>query len=315
MARTKHHSAGPALRVDAAATLVAAARAVATKRGLITDPFAEPLVRATRIGFFTRLIDGELDIFDLGDDAALARMIELFAVRSRFFDDFVATAVGHGIRQVVILASGLDARPYRLWWPPGTAVYELDQPSVIEFKTGVLRQLGATPTVNRRAVGVNLNQDWPAALRRVGFDGGEPGVWIAEGLLSGVLSPEAQDRLLDNVTALSAAGSRLAADHMPTGIQSWAEREQTLAERWRHHGLEIGLTGLTYAGRHHDVGEYLAARGWETATSNLADLFAATGLPRLRRDDLANIPVSQRYVTATRRSRHRGAAGDAGQSA
>jgi len=206
-----------------------------------------------------------------------------------------------GIRQEVILASGLDARPYRLWWPAGTTVYEIDLPQVIEFKTQTVRELAATPTANRRAVGIDLRRDWPAALRLVGFDADQPSAWIAEGLLIGFLPPDAQDRLLDNVTALSTAGSRFAADHMRVGSESQAGQEQALADRWRERGLDVDLTGLTYSGEHADVAEYLAARGWETVGTTLADLFAATGLPRLRRDDPAGLPVSPLYVTATRR--------------
>lgn len=304
MARTERdfpkNTWGPATGAGATATLVAAARAVATKRGLVNDPFAEPLVRAAGVRFFTRIIDGDLDIFDLGDDAVLARMIELFAVRTRFFDDFFADAGKAGIRQAVILASGLDARPYRLWWPSGTTVYEIDQPRVIEFKTQAMRELGAAPTANRRAVGVDFLQDWPEALRRIGFDAAQPSAWIAEGLLIGFLPPDAQDRLLDNVTALSAAGSRFAADHLPGGSQSHESQEHALADRWREYGLDVDLVDLTYPGERNDVGEYLAAHGWETVGTTIADLFGATGLPRLRRDGLADVPVSPHYVTATR---------------
>jgi methyltransferase (TIGR00027 family) len=302
MARTDSDSRGdtwdPTTGVGATAILVAAARAVTTESGLINDPFAQPLVRAAGVDFFTRVACGELDIFDLGDDAGFARMAELFAMRTRFFDDFLANAGRAGIRQAVILASGLDARPYRLWWPPGTTVYEVDQPQVIEFKTQTMRQLGATATVSRRAVGIDLRLDWPAALQRIGFDTAQPSVWIAEGLLVGFLSPDAQDRLLDNVTALSAVGSRFAADHMPGGSQS--SQEHALADRWREHGLDVDLVGLTYPGKRTDVAEYLAATGWETVGIPLTDLFGATGLPRLRRDDLAGVPISPHYVTATR---------------
>ncbi|EUA68679.1 methyltransferase, TIGR00027 family protein [Mycobacterium xenopi 4042] len=161
MARTDNDTWDPATSVGATATMVATARAVATKRGLINDPFAELLVRAVGVDFFIRLAAGELDMVDLGDDFVFGTMTDLFAVRTRFFDGFCADAGIAGIRQVVILASGLDARPYRLWWPPGTTVYELDQPDVIEFKTQTLRSLGATPTARRRAVGVDLRQDWP----------------------------------------------------------------------------------------------------------------------------------------------------------
>ncbi|MGH3636047.1 MAG: class I SAM-dependent methyltransferase, partial [Mycobacterium sp.] len=193
MARSAGDSWDAATGVGATATLVAAARAAATRGGLIDDPFAEPLVHAVGVDFFVRVASGELALADLRDNGGFAHLTELFAVRTRFFDNFFADAGRAGIRQAVILASGLDARPYRLWWAPGTAVYEIDQPQVIESKTHALRALGATPTVNRRAVGIDLRQDWPTALRQVGFDAGQPTAWIAEGLLIGFLPPDAQD--------------------------------------------------------------------------------------------------------------------------
>ena len=125
-------------------------------------------------------------------------MSEQIAVRTRYFDDFFAEATAAGIRQAVILASGLDTRAYRLDWPDGTVVYEIDQPQVIEFKTRTLADLGAAPSADRRTVGIDLRDDWPAALRAAGFDPTQPTAWIAEGLLV-YLPPEAQDRLFDNI--------------------------------------------------------------------------------------------------------------------
>jgi methyltransferase (TIGR00027 family) len=279
--------------------MVAAARALATRAGLINDPFAEPLVRAAGVDFFTRVASGELAISDLGANGGFALLTDLFAVRTRFFDIFFADAGRVGIRQAVILASGLDARPYRLWWPAGTTVYELDQPQVIEFKTQTLRRLCATPAADRRALGIDLRQDWPEALRRVGFNPTEPTAWIAEGLFIGLLPPDAQDRLVADVTALSAAGSRFAADYVP-GSQPLASQEQALADHWRPYGFEADLTELTYPDEQHDPAEYLVALGWETVETDLADLFAVTGLPGLRRGDLGSAPVAGRYVTATR---------------
>ncbi|KMV24382.1 class I SAM-dependent methyltransferase [Mycobacterium heckeshornense] len=307
MVRTDNDSWDPATSVGATATMVATARAVATKRGLISDPFAEPLVRAVGVDFFIRLAAGELDMVDLGDDFVFGTMTDLFAVRTRFFDGFCADAAIAGIRQLVILASGLDARPYRLWWPPGTTVYELDQPDVIEFKTRTLRSLGAAPTAKRRAVGVDLRRGWPAALRRVGFDANQPSAWIAEGLLIGFLPPDAQNRLLDNVTALSAAGSRFAADHGPSHLQ--ARHEPALAARWREHGLDIDMSELTFPGEHDHVAAYLAAHGWETVDTPLADVCVATGLPGLRRGARADAPVSSLYVTAVFGGQARNAVG------
>lgn len=301
MARTDHDTWDPSTGVGATATLVATARALATRGGLINDPFAEPLVRAVGLDFFGRVASGELAISDLGDHSGFALLTDLFAVRTRFFDDFLADAGRAGIRQAVILASGLDTRAYRLWWPAGTTVYEIDQPAVIEFKTQTLRGLGARSTADRRALAVDLRWEWPEALRRVDFDAAKPTAWLAEGLLIGFLPPEAQDRLLDDVTALSTEGSRLAADYLPSRGQPLAGQEQALVERWRAYGFETDLTDLIYSDEYHDVAEYLALRGWETHGTDLADLFAATGLPGLRREDLAGAPVAGRYVSATLR--------------
>ncbi len=131
MARTPGDSWDLASSVGATATLVATGRAIASTHphGLIDDPFAAPLVRAVGIEAFTKMVDGELDLSMLdaiAPDAALrARAnIDEMAVRTRFFDDYFATAADGGIRQAVILASGLDSRAYRLPWPDGTVVYD-----------------------------------------------------------------------------------------------------------------------------------------------------------------------------------------------
>src|SRR4051812_40324624 len=215
MTRTDDDSWDLTSSVGATATAVAAGRALATKdpRHLIDDPFADPLVRAVGIDFFIKLIDGELDTSAFGDLAPdrLQSMINGMAVRAKFFDDYFSAAAESGIRQAVILASGLDARAYRLPWPAGTVVFEIDQPEVIEFKTGVLRRIGAEPAAAHHTVGVDLREDWPAALRAAGFDPSAPTAWVAEGLLV-YLPPDAQDRLFDTITGLSAPGSAVATE-------------------------------------------------------------------------------------------------------
>ena len=147
MARTDDDSWDLASSVGATATMIAAGRAMATKdpRRLINDPFADALVRAVGLEFFVRMIDGELDFSSLPDappDRTQA-IVNGMGVRTKYFDDYLLAAVRSGVRQVVILASGLDARAYRLDWPAGTTVYEIDQPQVIEFKTRTLATLGA----------------------------------------------------------------------------------------------------------------------------------------------------------------------------
>ncbi|MBO0882001.1 MAG: SAM-dependent methyltransferase, partial [Mycobacterium sp.] len=116
----------------------------------------------------------------------------------------------------------------------------------------------------------------------------------------GFLPPDAQDRLVDGVTELSAAGSQLAADYLPGRNQSLVGPEQALADRWRPYGFEADLTELILPGEQHDAAESLAAVGWETVETDLADLFVATGLPGLRREDLGGAPIAGHYVSATR---------------
>lgn len=299
MARTGRYEGDTwdlASSVGVTATFVAAARAIASKAEppLIEDPFAEPLVRAVGVEMFTRLVSGDLHPEELGDDPALSmqRMTDNMAARTKFFDEFFIDATKAGIRQAVILASGLDARAYRLSWPAGTVVYEIDQPEVVEFKTRALTELGAAPTADRRAVGIDLRYDWPAALIEAGFDPGRPAAWSAEGLL-GYLPPEAQDRLLDNVTALSAPGSWFAVETAPTtepaDEDTMRERLQRFAESWRDHGFDLDITELVYFGDRNEPTDYLADHGWQMSSSTVRELFAVHGLPPFDDEDMIGL--------------------------
>jgi len=287
MARTDDDTWDLASSVGATATMVAAARAQATRHPdpLINDPFAQPLVEAVGIELFARWARGELNPADFDDQAHGARrMADNMAARTRFFDDFFLDATAAGIRQVVILASGLDSRAYRLPWPAGTTVYEIDQPQVIDFKTATLAGLGAEPAADRRTVAIDLRGDWPAALRRAGFDAGRPTAWIAEGLL-GYLPPDAQDRLLDNITALSAPTSRFGTEGVANTSQQnqeqIKERMKTVSARWKDHGLDLDMIDLIYFGDRNDAAAYLGTHGWETTASSTRELFAEYGLEPL----------------------------------
>jgi methyltransferase (TIGR00027 family) len=279
--------------------MVAAARAVASRaeRPLVNDPFAEPLVRAVGVDLLTRLATGEVNANDLNDvhdgatgsAGAMSRMADNMAVRTKFFDEFFLDATNAGIKQAVILASGLDARAYRLQWPTGTVVYEVDQPQVIEFKSRTLADLGAAPTAERRVVAIDLREDWPAALRAAGFDPAQPTAWSAEGLL-GYLPPDAQDRLLDTITELSAPGSRLATESAPNpepgDDEKMKERMQTISERWRAHGFDLDMAGLVYFGERNEAAPYLSGHGWQLTSASIRELFDANGLAPLEDDDM-----------------------------
>ena len=304
MARTDNDTWDLASSVGATATMVAAARAMASKAddALIDDPFAEPLVRAVGVDFFSRLVTGELRPEDLDTDTesvGVQRMADSMAVRTKFFDEFFLDAGAAGIRQAVILASGLDSRAYRLAWPAGTTVYEIDQPEVIEFKTRTLAEQGAEPTAERRTVAMDLRYDWPSALIEEGFDPNQPTAWSAEGLL-GYLPPDAQDRLLDTITELSAPGSRVAVESVPNidpdNHEKAVERMQAASDRWRDHGFDLDFAELIYLGDRNEAASYLSDHGWQLDRQSVDELFAAYGQPPLDVDDDANFGELQ-YVS------------------
>ena len=286
MPRTDNDTWDLATSVGATATMVAAARAIATNADspLIEDRFAEPLVRAVGVDFFTRWVNGDLVAADVDDHESgwkLEHMPAAMAARTRFFDSFFHAATRAGIRQAVILASGLDARAYRLAWPADMTVFEIDQPQVIEFKAATLAQLGAAPQAALRTVAIDLRDDWPKALVAADFDTCRPTAWIAEGLF-GYLPPEAQDRLLDNVTALSADRSRLACEAIPDMSELDTEKAQEMMSRatakWREHGFDLEFGELGYQGERNDVAVYLDNLGWRSEGIRMTELLADSGL-------------------------------------
>jgi methyltransferase (TIGR00027 family) len=276
MIRSNDDSWDLASSVGATATMVAAQRAIASRapNPLIDDPYAEPLVRAVGADPIVRLLDGERN--DDGSAFDERQIAEAMAVRTRFYDNLFTTAAAAGVRQAVILASGLDTRAYRLPWPSGTVVYELDQPAVIEFKTTTLAESGAQPTAELRAVGIDLRDDWPKALLDSGFDPSSRTAWIAEGLLI-YLPPQAQDQLFDNITRLSAPGSHLATEYVPDASAFSDHRAQQGWGSLRRYGFDMELTDLVYDGRRSSLSEYLTARGWEVTAQSLAEAYAANG--------------------------------------
>ncbi|MEE6175330.1 class I SAM-dependent methyltransferase [Mycobacterium sp. 050134] len=268
--------------VGVTATMVAAGRAMATKdpRGLIDDPFAEPLVRAVGVDFFTKMMDGELDFAAIegSSPVRMRAIVDGMAVRTRYFDDYFLHAADTGVRQAVILASGLDSRAYRLPWPSGTVVYEIDQPRVIEFKTTTLASIGAQPTATRHAIPMDLRGDWPAALTAAGIDVSAPIAWLAEGLLI-YLPPDAQDRLFDNITELSVPGSTIATEFVPGIIDFDADRVRDMAGTFREHGVDVDMASLVYAGERNHVVDYLTEKGWEVEGVTRTELFQLRGIP------------------------------------
>src|SRR6202012_1656106 len=198
------------------------------------------------------------------------------AVRTHFFDAYFADAVTAGIRQAVIVAAGLDSRAYRLDWPAGTVVYEIDLPKVLEYKADTLAGHGATPVADRRAVPVDLRNDWPQALRDAGFDAGRPTAWLAEGLLP-FLPASAQEALFASIDALSGSGSRGAVENFGADAARRLEAEhrwQELKAKREARGQDTSFNPFDLwfenEGRP-DCADWFAARGWSTRTVTARD--------------------------------------------
>ena len=233
------------------ALAVAAGRAVETERAdrLVRDPHADALVQAARANL--------PDDSPLNDGSLTEHVSSYVGVRSRYFDEFFTSATADGIRQVVILASGLDTRPQRLDWPADTAIFEIDQPLVLQFKEQVLRQQGATTTGEHHPIQVDLRDDWPNALLEAGFDRTKPTAWLAEGLLP-YLPAAAEAQLLNTIHEFSAPGSQMSLECTRDRAQITTGRTGQLT---RDAGMD--LSRLFNFEPRPEPDEEMTGRGWK----------------------------------------------------
>jgi methyltransferase (TIGR00027 family) len=213
------------------------------------------------------------------------------AIRHRYFDSFLGRITAQeGVRQVVLMAAGLDTRAFRLQWPEGTQVYELNQPEVLEHKEGVLRAAGARPTCGRQAIGVDLTASWQGALLQSRFDPGRRSVWLLEGFLF-YLPSDVIREVLEAVMGLAALGSWLGFD-----IVNSPTLTSPLTRRW----VEIQAAGgAPWIGTMDQPVEYLAERGWRARLTQAGAADAHYGrwpFPVIT-VDMANMPHNW-FVTA-----------------
>ncbi|WP_107422647.1 class I SAM-dependent methyltransferase [Streptomyces sp. CB02261] len=245
--------------VGLTALLVAAARAIETHRhdSLAQDTYAEHFVRAA-----PACADWPVRIEQVpaGDDDPLwGRFARYFGLRTRVLDDFLLRSVRTNARQVVLLGAGLDTRAFRLDWPSGVAVFEIDRAGVLAFKEQVLTDLSAAPRVQRLLVPVDLRADWVGALTTAGFDPAAPSVWLAEGLLFYLPGP-AETYLIDTVDRLTTGGSALAFEaKLEKDLLAYRDSAIYTATREQ---IGIDLLRLFDTGPRPDSAGDLTARGW-----------------------------------------------------
>jgi len=273
--------------VGATALGVAAGRAAETNSAnpLIVDPYAQLFLEAAGDGlwrvYLSDQLPAELAEVDPRFKDRVQAMRDYTASRTLFFDEFFLSAAASGIRQAVILAAGLDARAWRLAWPDGCVVYEIDQPKVVAFKTETLASHDVEPRVTYVGVPIDLRQDWPNALRQAGFDPLLPTAWSAEGLLP-YLTAEAQNLLFERIQSLSAPGSRVAVEAFTNDFfsaDSFARREEQM-ERYRAAAVKLGRedvaqsSNLLYEEERTEVDDWLRGHGWDVTAVSADELMA-----------------------------------------
>jgi methyltransferase (TIGR00027 family) len=286
--------------VGATALGVAMARAAETHSEcpLFVDRYAQWFIdAATASGWQSPFGSTGSDIPDA--DPALVEQIErrvrliwgYAASRTKHFDDYFIAAGAAGIRQVVILAAGLDARAWRLPWVSETVVFEIDQPKVLEFKAETLRAHDAQPVARTIAIPIDLRQDWPNALRQAGFDATQPTAWLAEGLLP-YLPAAGQDLLFERVQQLSAPDSRIAVEAFGNEyfdeekLQERRARMQEMRDVVAKAGRQMAdVSELFFNEPHADVADWLRDHGWEVTSATSAELLA-----RHKRDLVSETP-------------------------
>ena len=291
MARTDNDTWEITESVGATALGVASARAAETESDdpLIHDPFARVFLDAAGDGVWNWHGGPDLppEILEAEPELPQQRqaMVSYMASRTKFFDSFFLTATQSGIRQAVILAAGLDARSWRLPWPDGVTVYELDQDRVLDFKLSTLTRHGSQPAANRIEVAVDLRHDWPKALQEAGFDPSQPSVWSAEGLMP-YLPAAAQDLLFERIDGLTAPGSRVAVEALgPTFLDpEIRSKRRERMERLRQLMAKVDpdrdiprTDELWYFEEREPVGDWFGRHGWDVTVTPAAELMAEFG--------------------------------------
>ncbi|MFD5114073.1 class I SAM-dependent methyltransferase [Streptomyces sp. NPDC058391] len=245
------------------ALMVAAARAIETHRhdSLAQDVYAEHFVLAAPASASWPVHIGQVPDGDA--NPLWGRFARYFGLRTRVLDDFLLQSVHvGGARQVVLLGAGLDSRAFRLDWPPGCVIFEIDQEGVLAFKHKVLGGLSATPKAARVPIPMDLRADWVGALTDAGFDTAAPSVWLAEGLLF-YLPITAETYLIDTVDRLSAGGSALAFE-VKLDKDLLEYRDSPLYTSTKHQ-IGIDLLNLFNGEPRPDSAGDLGSKGWSTA--------------------------------------------------
>lgn len=252
---------------------VAAVRARESRRPdrLFDDPYAQAFLDAAP-GVLPDEQVSERDLAAWGPMASLGAVFHAHGVlRTRFFDDYLLAATAAGCEQVVLLAAGLDTRAFRLAWPDGVRLFEVDLPDVLNFKQRVLADQAARPRCKRVIVPADLRDTWSLTLVAAGFQETAPTAWLAEGLLI-YLSADETAGMLTTAGELSAPDSQLAFEHGGMTADSLLALARTMPAMAEYTALWQGGLGT-------DAPRWLADHGWRVHTHDRAALVISYGRP------------------------------------
>ena len=248
---------------------VRARESIRTDR-LFNDPYAGL--------FVTAALGDEPETQERSSEATAWQLVMAFnvAIRTRFFDDYLIESSQVGCTQVCLLGAGLDTRAFRLDWPTGSRIFEIDLPDVLNFKEDVLHGESARAGTTRTVIASDLRQNWDADLLKAGFDPAEPTAWLAEGLLV-YLSADEAARFLTTIGALSAPGSRIAFEHAGSGHSSASQEAEAIPEM-------RALIALVKGGLGDGTLDWLSDHDWQPQVHSRVDLAdeygrAVTGRP------------------------------------
>jgi methyltransferase (TIGR00027 family) len=260
-------------------TAAARARESLREDALLHDPWAASLAGEVGMAWISaRSPDSTLPII----------------LRTRYFDDYLERVAADGVRQFVLLAAGLDTRAYRLNWPDGTTLYEVDQPGVMAYKEKGLCAASAQAKCERRAVAADLTGPWQERLVAARFLPESPACYLLEGFLF-YLPGEVLERILDAVATWAAPGSRIAFDVVNSAMftspytKPWVDMQ--------------AASGAPWLGALEDPVGFLSARGWDASLSQAGQPDANYG-----RWSLPVVPVTMPafphnwFVTGTKRA-------------
>ncbi|ANA96302.1 SAM-dependent methyltransferase [Mycobacteroides chelonae] len=274
------HSSGFVRQSMQIGLTIAAMKALEARRvqPLLYDEHARTILDAVADPHTQALLDiGLHENPSTANELSTHLLANYVAAMCRYYDESLLASVTNGIRQVVLLAGGLDTRAYRLSWPAGTVVYEVDYAEALTVKMKALDNAGAEPHTTQRMVLCGLGEQWQAELTLAGFDPDIPTAWLAECVVCN-LPGGSHDTMFERIIEMSAPGSIIATDNDPLAPsgRTWGEAVDTV--------LPDALRGADYSALAHrdertHPGDWLSGHGWLTRTYTTRELAERYGRP------------------------------------